>query len=293
MKNKKRIIVFGGSGFIGSHVADLLTMKGHDVTIFDVKKSKYLLKNQKMVIGSILNEKKISKIMRGTDLVFHFAGVADIYEANINPLNAVKMNIVGTTNILNSMNKYKVPRIIFSSSIYVFSEQGGVYRTTKQACELIIENYHKLFGIKYTNLRFGSLYGPRANNFNFIKKMINEARSNNKMIRNGNGKEIRNYVNVLDVAKYCLIALNKKYINKNIEILGKEKTSIKQILNLIKSKMPNSKTISIEYTGKRDFAHYYTTPYTFKKRKFEKVFIHNQIPLVDGILNEISNKKKN
>ena len=76
-----KIIVFGGSGFLGSHVADELTKKGHDVTIFDIIKSKYLNSNQKMIVGDILNQKSVKEAIDGADYVYHFAAIADIYEA--------------------------------------------------------------------------------------------------------------------------------------------------------------------------------------------------------------------
>ena len=99
--------------------------------------------------------------------------------------------------------------------------------------------------------------------------MINDANTKGRMVRNGDGSEIRNYINVKDVAKYCIVALQKKYENKNIMMLGKERKSIKQVLNLIKSKL--NKKIKIGYNGERDFAHYKTSPFTFKKRKVENI----------------------
>ncbi|MDD2752850.1 MAG: NAD-dependent epimerase/dehydratase family protein, partial [Candidatus Omnitrophica bacterium] len=74
-----KITVFGGSGFLGSYVADSLTQRGHDVTIFDLKRSDYLLpKKQKMVVGNILDEKAVSRAVKGADYVYNFAGIADL-----------------------------------------------------------------------------------------------------------------------------------------------------------------------------------------------------------------------
>ena len=152
-----------------------------------------------------------------------------------------------------------------------------------------------IYGLKYTNLRFGSLYGIKANNSNFIYRMISDANTKGRMVRNGDGSEIRNYINVKDVAKYCIVALQKKYENKNIMMLGQERKSIKQVLNLIKSKL--NKKIKIDYNGERDFAHYKTSPFTFKKRKVEYLRGVKEISFEDGIkeiIEEISfqNAKK-
>jgi len=294
---KKNVLIIGGMGFIGQHLTELCKKKNFNITILDVntphnKRSKSI----RYIKGSVENEKTVKSAMKNIDFVFHFAGEADIYKANKFPLQAVKKNILGTTIVLEQAVKQNIKRLMFASSIYVFSEQGGVYRTTKQACELLIENYSKIYGLKYTNLRFGSLYGIKANNSNFIYRMISDANTKGRMVRNGDGSEIRNYINVKDVAKYCIVALQKKYENKNIMMLGQERKSIKQVLNLIKSKL--NKKIKIDYNGERDFAHYKTSPFTFKKRKVEYLRGVKEISFEDGIkeiIEEISfqNAKKN
>ena len=99
---KKNIIIFGGSGFIGSHLADILCDK-HNVTIFDKKKSKWLKKNQKMIIGSILDKSKVDEALKNMDFVYHFAGIADIDESTKKRDLTINLNIIGTTNILESI----------------------------------------------------------------------------------------------------------------------------------------------------------------------------------------------
>ena len=94
-----KVLVIGGSGFLGSHVSDVLTNKGHEVYIFDLVKSKYLLPNQKMIIGDILNKDLIDQSIEKVDYVYHFAAIADIKEAKDNPINSARYNIIGTLNI--------------------------------------------------------------------------------------------------------------------------------------------------------------------------------------------------
>ncbi|MDA9252868.1 NAD(P)-dependent oxidoreductase [Flavobacteriaceae bacterium] len=159
---KGEVVVFGGSGFLGSHVADFLSNEGYAVKIFDLKKSKYLNSNQKMIIGNILDRNQIKKAVKGAKIVYHFAAIADIKEAQENPIDAVEVNILSTTYILDACREFNVERFIYGSTIYVYSEHGSFYRSTKQASELIIENYQKVYDLNYTILRYGSLYGPRA-----------------------------------------------------------------------------------------------------------------------------------
>ena len=177
-----KIVVLGGSGFLGSHLCDLLSSRGHDVNIFDVKKSKYKKKNQKMYIGSILSRKKLSLAIKGCDFVYHFAALADLDVAETKPLETAKINIVGTINALIVSKKYGVKRFIFASSIYANTEEGGFYGSSKKAAEDYIERFHATFGLNYTILRFGSLYGSRSDEFNGLNVIINSGLKNKKLI---------------------------------------------------------------------------------------------------------------
>lgn len=97
-----RTIVFGGSGFLGSHVADALTDAGYKVRIFDLKKSPYLQENQEMIVGDILNFEHVSNAVKDCYYVYNFAGIADLYDAKTKPKETVRLNIEGTINILEA-----------------------------------------------------------------------------------------------------------------------------------------------------------------------------------------------
>ena len=134
-QNNKNVLVTGGAGFLGSHVADYLSDAGYSVTIYDRIESPYLKEDQKMIIGDLLDEKKLSEVSKNCFAVYHFAGIAGIEDSNNDPLSAVKSNILGTVILLNACVKNKVSRFLFASSIYVYSDHGGIYRSTKQACD--------------------------------------------------------------------------------------------------------------------------------------------------------------
>ena len=278
----KTAIVFGGSGFLGSHICDQLTSSGYKVTIFDKKKSKFLQKNQKMVIGDITKFNQVQKAIKNKRYIFHFAGVADLHESNSKPLKAINFNILGTANILEAIKTNKInSRIIFASSIYARSKQGGVYSTTKRTCESLIENYSHDYKLNYTILRFGSLYGLRANNFNAIHQLILQGIKYKKIIRDGDGTEIRNYINVKDAAKICVEILKKNYINKYYNIMGQEKISVKKIIKLI-SKKTNTKKI-IYRKGKPNNMHYKKNPFTYKVKDANFFKLKKSINLEEGI----------
>lgn len=277
-----KVLVIGGSGFLGSHVSDVLTNKGHEVYIFDLVKSKYLLPNQKMIIGDILNKDLIDQSIEKVDYVYHFAAIADIKEAKDNPINSARFNIIGTLNILDACVKYKIKRIIFSSSIYVYSNHGSFYRSTKQSCELFIENYFEEYKLEYTILRYGSLYGTRANNFNFINNVIKQALLNKEIIRKGDGQETRDYINVIDAAISSVDVLSEDYINKYVMITGNQTRKVNELLEMINEMMNNE--IKITYDSKNYDGHYQLTPYSFRPKVALKMISKNHHDLGQGIL---------
>ena len=281
----KNAIVFGGTGFLGSHVADALTDNGFNVTVFDLFESQYLKKDQRMVTGDILDSSQVRDVVNGSDIVFHFAGLADIKEANEKPVDAVKYNILGTTNILDASMRAKVSKFIFASTVYVYSKHGGIYRSTKQACELLIDNYQKIFGLDFTILRFGSLYGHRANDFNWIYKIIKQALTEGKMQRKGDGEEVRDYVHVKDAAQTCLDVLNDKYRNEYLIVSGSQTIKVKDLLRMINEIMDNK--LTIEYLNEHMEAHYEITPYTFRPRMAKKYTGITGIELGQGLLDTI------
>ena len=133
-----RVVVLGGSGFLGSHVADALTAAGHEVVVYDTRESPYLLPEQTMVVGDILDEKLLGRTVEDSEAVYNYAGIADIDEC---------IDVVGNCVALEAARKAGVRRFVFASSVYVYSESGAVYRSSKQASELFTEDYQTLFGL--------------------------------------------------------------------------------------------------------------------------------------------------
>ena len=167
----KQAIVFGGSGFLGSHVADALSDDGYKVTVFDQKPSPYLRANQTMILGDILDTKIVWKAIKGQDIIYHFAGMSDLDQSADKPLETVSQNIMGTVHLLDAAVEFKVERFIFASTIYVYSSLGGFYRCSKQSTELFIEEYNNRFELDFTVLRYGSLYGTGANSQRVVSSL--------------------------------------------------------------------------------------------------------------------------
>jgi UDP-glucose 4-epimerase len=288
----KRALVIGGSGFVGSHVADALSNNGYLVTIFDNKKSKWLKKNQKMILGSINNKVKVFSAIRKKDYVFNFAAVSDILYASKNPHETVQVNISGTINILEGCKKYKIKRFIQASSIYVNSIEGGYYKCSKKAAEDYIEEFEKKNKVNYTILRFGSLYGPRADKNNGIYKIISSAVVKNKIIYYGNIKAARSYIHVEDAAEACVKILKKNFINEYIILTGPKEIKLRYFLHQLSKKLGIKKVL---FLNKKETGHYVKTPNTFKPKvgiKYNKIKYKNFFNEIIYLTNKLKKNKK-
>ena len=147
IKNKK-ILVFGSSGFLGSHLVKSLYKK-NEVIQFDSNSPRKEYEGTTFIHGSILDKTLVSNAMKGVEVVYHFAALTDLDTVNNNPAPAIEINIAGTSNVLDACIENSIKRLIFSSSVYVYSKTGGVYKSTKQACELLIKDYDKMHNLNY------------------------------------------------------------------------------------------------------------------------------------------------
>ena len=196
------VLVTGGSGFLGSHVINQLINKGFKVVNYDLSNSPHVSKKCKFIKGDILDYRKLDKILKSNKIkiIYHFAGLADIEMSAKMPLKTAQVNILGTVNILNLSVKNLIKKIIFSSSIYAISSNGGFYRCSKRACEDFFEEYSKKYNLKFSILRYGSLYGPNSDETNGIYKILKDAIRKNKLEYIGSQNAKRRYIHVKDAA---------------------------------------------------------------------------------------------
>ena len=141
----KKAVVVGGSGFVGSHVADHLSDTGYEVTIYDYNPSKWLRTDQKMVVADILDLDGLKQCIVGAEIVYNFAAFADLNQALDHPLKTININILGNMNVMEACRLHSVNRFFYASTIYVHSREGGFYRCSKQAGEIYIEEYQYLY----------------------------------------------------------------------------------------------------------------------------------------------------
>jgi UDP-glucose 4-epimerase len=277
-----KVLVTGGSGFLGSHIADALSSAGHETTIYDQRPSPWLRPDQRMIAGSILDADAVRAAVKGCDVIYHLAALADINEAVNRPRETVEVNVLGTVNVLEAAAAEKVKRLVFSSSIYVYSDRGSFYRTTKQACENLIHDYYERYGLEYTVLRFGSLYGPRADAGNGVFQLLSQALAKRRIDYYGTGDEIREYIHILDAAAMSVDVLAPEFVNQYVHLTGRERMKSGEMLEMIREIMGGDVSLNFEATSPE--GHYVQTPYNYTPKLGRRLARNSYIDLGLGLL---------
>jgi UDP-glucose 4-epimerase len=256
-----KVMVTGGSGFIGSHVVDKLIDRGLEVRIYDTVMPKYT-KGVEFYQGSILDKSALGFALDGIDAVYHLAAVADVKDVFNDPYYSEEINVRGTINVLEAARKSNVRRMIFGSTVWVYSEAeedrvdentplhapSHFYTATKLAGEYYCRSYSKLYGMEITILRYGIPYGPRARDGAVIPIFVKKALNNEPLTIAGDGMQFRKFIYVEDLAEGNAMALKETAKNKIYNLDGAQRVSIKQIAEMIKKILGN---VTIEYVGSR------------------------------------------
>jgi len=284
MPNNQKVVIFGGSGFLGSYVADELTGRGYEVTIADITPSKHLQTTQTFVQADILNINSIETIIEGADIVYNFVAIANLDDAIHDPINAMQVNVMGNLNILEACRKNKnIERFVYASSAYALSNEGSFYGISKQSSEKLTEEYSKRYGLNYTVIRYGSLYGERASHNNYIYNLLKNAIATGKLDYKGDGEDIREYIHAADAAKLSVDILESKaFENEHIILTGMEKMKRIELLTMINEIMQNKLTVT--QISDDNMGHYKITPYTYHPTVAKKLVANPYIDLGQGLL---------
>lgn len=226
-----KILVTGGAGFIASNICDAYVADGHEVIIVDnliTGKKQNLNKKARFYKVDIRDKKKLESVFKkeNPQIVNHHAAQIDIRKALENPAYDADVNILGTINLLELCVKYKVGKVIFpSSGGAVYGELVKIpadeshpikpispYGITKFAVEKYLYYYHVTYGLKFTVLRYGNVYGPRQDpmgDAGVISIFIGKLKQAQAPFIFGDGEQLRDYVFVGDIVEVNRLALKK------------------------------------------------------------------------------------
>lgn len=279
----KKVVVFGGSGFLGSYVADELTFRNYDVVIADIKESSYLNEKQSFIPCDIMKSGSIENVIRGASIIYNFAGLADLDESIHQPKKTMEQNIIGNINILEACKNLNIDRYVYASSAYACSHRGSFYGISKLTSEKVIEEYKSRCGLPYSIVRYGSLYGERADEHNGMYRLLYQAIHKGKIEHNGDGEEVREYTHGMDAARLSVnIVEDDAFCNQHVVLTGVERMKQKDILHMIKEIMNNN--LEITFSNVASEGHYQVTPYSFHPNIARKLVLSSFIDLGQGIV---------
>jgi len=272
-----KILIIGGLGFLGKRIYDLLSKKYKNVTILD---NKNISEKKNYIKGDINNFKFLKEKLKNYDVVYHLAGLSNLDTAYKNPIDTSKTNITGTVNVLEACKINKIKKLIFGSTMYVSGQHGSFYRCSKSACEDYIKEYRYRYNLKYTILRFGSLYGPGSNEENGLYRIVLGAINNKKVIYYGDLNAHREYIHVDDAAKASSDCL-KRFDNKIINITGNQSLKVTDLLEIVREIL-NIKN-KIKVINKKQKGHYTMVPHNYDEPLVMKYSINPFVDLGEGI----------
>ena len=240
------ILVTGGSGFIGSHIVDKLIDNNISVKVFDVRKPHR--KDTEFIKGDITSFEELNAAMRDVEYLFHIAALSNINKVVENPLKAVDLNIMSTAKVLEAARNSQVERVIYASSYFVDSGRGHIYTTTKEASEMLCKDYYSLYGLPFTILRYGTVYGPRSRGEDVISIFVKKALFHQPLTIYGNGNQSRNFIYVEDLAEGNVATLKDVAGNKTYNLEGMRPITVKEVAETVKKLIGD---VWIEYKEER------------------------------------------
>jgi nucleoside-diphosphate-sugar epimerase len=248
---KKKILVTGVAGFIGSNLAERLVQAGHDVIGID--NLSYGLKEQIPTGVDFkqldIRSKDIYPVFEGVDVVFHLAAKNSLPDCQRDPVETMDINVVGTANVFEAAKRAGVKKVVYAQSSAV--EEGdkrlkGFYAISKFADGMIDEGYKDAFGLTTVAVRYFNVYGPRQDYrrnpspimSKFIVKML---KGESPLLFEDDDKNSRDFIYVDDINDFHLTCLDDDRANNKMFRLGSGKsTSMKEVFETIKKVMGSS-----------------------------------------------------
>jgi UDP-glucose 4-epimerase len=259
MRKFGKVVVTGGAGFIGSHIADALAMLEAHVIIIDnlstgkTENIQHLVadKRAEFICASILNLPLLQEIFKGVDYVFHEAAIPGVPQSIVNPLDSHNANITGTLNVLIAARDNKVKKLVFASSCAVYGNEPTIpkgessvldlvtpYAATKLAAEHYCEVFNRIYGLPTACLRYFNVYGPRQDPKSeyaaVIPKFLKRIGEGKEPQIYGDGTQSRDFVYVSDVVAANLLVAKSSAVGE-FNIGSGNKTTLNELVKTIGS----------------------------------------------------------
>jgi UDP-glucose 4-epimerase len=242
-----RVLVTGGSGFIGSHVVDKLADAGYEPRIYDLQPSPHHEPGSiDTVVGDLFDHDTLSAAMEDCDAVVHLAAYADVGIVAKEPVEAEECNSRGTLAVLEAARATDT-RVVYGSTIWVYGASGDglidedaplglpdhLYTASKLAGEMYCSSYAELYEVPSTILRFGIPYGPRARPAAVIPIFVSKALKGEPLTIAGDGLQTRRFVYVEDLAEGIVAGLRDGEPGRVYNLAGDETVTIRELADIV------------------------------------------------------------
>jgi UDP-glucose 4-epimerase len=250
-----RCLIFGGNGFIGSHLAQGLVQEGFNVRIFDTFKGgtdnlSNILDKIELVRGDFFSDSDVNSALQDIDYVFHYISTTNPATAVKDPVFDIQSNVIGSVKMFQSAHKADIKKIFFSSSGgTVYGEPTSVpikesaptnplnpYAISKLAIEKYLGYFHHQYGMEYVIFRYSNPYGERQNplgNQGVIPIFLNKIKNNERPTIFGNGNSMRDYIYIKDAIDATLSVVKKDTKNTLFNIGNGKGTTLNELIRIM------------------------------------------------------------
>ncbi len=261
-----RVIVTGGSGFIGSHVVDALAAHGHEVCIYDLDTPHHGAACE-YVRGDTRDLDRLLKTVRSGNAIYHLAAEANVNRFFESPLFSNENTSQSTLCVLEAARRAGAARVLLASTEWVYGSESTngedmitedcayahapdhLYTCSKIAAELFCIGYQQLYGVTYTLMRYGIPFGERARPETVTPLFIRRILRNEPITIHGDGSQYRQFIYVKDLAEGNLACLREQGRNEVFNLNGKEKVTVLQVLGALERIL--GKKANIEFAEDR------------------------------------------
>ena len=290
----KKVLVFGGFGFLGHYLVNELLNRGYEVTVADIHENEKLESNITYIKCDITSKENVENVFKNKqfDVVYNLAGFANLDTAIKYPLETIQLNVIGNMHILEQCVKNSISRFVYASSAYAMSNKGSFYGISKLASEKIVEEYLKKYSLPFTILRYGSVYSERSYDNNYIYNLVKSAVLEGEINHNGDGNELREYIHAADASKLSVDVIESEdFKNLHVILTGNERMKRSDLFNMVKEILNDQ--VEINYKNDGYHNHYNFTPYSFEPSVSRKLSANPHIDMGQGLLECVRSVHKN
>lgn len=261
-----KVIITGGSGFIGSHVVDEVLAAGHEVVIYDTEAPRF---GQKCgyVRGDIRDIDRLSATAKGAEIIYNLAAEANVNRFFESPIYSNEVTSHGTLCVLESARRAGNVRVILASTEWIYGSVAAsgneqiteetpysgspdhLYTSSKIAAELFCKNYLRLYNVPFTIMRFGIPFGERARPETVTPIFIRRLLNNEPITIHGDGSQSRQFIYVKDLARGNAACLQSAAANQIFNLNGKQQITVLEIVRTLEAIL--GKTANITFVEDR------------------------------------------